>query len=153
MRKASLVVLGLGLVAAFAPLTAQADHCSSNVVIFSGITGAPKVNSGAGACAADPAHDTPYDGRIINPGSNGISVRYILGCTLGDTIESTLSGDVIGADQGLTLTCTNTTTGIAYNSAEVAIDPTAVGCLTATVEDPDAEGTNVTTFHTVGSLC
>lgn len=151
MRKVSLFVLGIGLVAAIAPVAAQADHCNSNVVIFSGITGAPKVNSGAAACIADPVHDTPYDGRIVNPGSNEISVRYIIGCTVGDEMDATISG--LGLNQPVLLTCSTTTTGTAFNSANIALDPSQVGCITATANDPDAEGTNTTTFHTVGATC
>lgn len=151
MRKIALMVLGIGLVAAIAPLSAQAEHCGSQVVIFSGITGAPKVNSGAAACTADPNHDTPYDGRIINPGSNEITVRYLPTCALGETIDASLSG--LGLNTTVTLTCTQTTTGIAYNSGAIALDNSQVGCITATVNDPDAEGTNTTTFHTVGAIC
>lgn len=148
MRKVSLLVLGLGLVASIAPLSAQADHCNSNVVIFNRPV---SVNSGAVVCLGSPDTDE-VDGRVIYPGSTAITVRYIIGCAAGDTIGGTLSGSLLNT--AITLTCSLSATGAAsFNSPEVALPAGGQGCVTATINDPEADGTNVTTYRTVGATC
>jgi len=66
---ASLVV-----VAALVPIAGRAvGSCSAKTVLFSFPA---SVNSNVGVCAVK-ATEGKYDGRLINPGSDQISVRYI----------------------------------------------------------------------------
>jgi hypothetical protein len=151
------MLLVAGIVAAMAPIGANANHCDSNVVIFSGIKGAPKVNSGAAICLAtslDPAAED-VDGRLINPGSNEISLRYTQDLGV-ESLTAVLSG--LGfEDREVTLNRGPATTGgFYYNSAGIDLDPSQVGCITATViideNDPEG-GTDSNSFHTLGATC
>lgn len=145
---AALLVALAGLV----PGSAQADHCSSDVIIFSGPSAAPSwVNSNAVTCA-QLAHDA--DGRIINPGADAISVSFIVTpvCTVGSTVTANVNG--LGFNnQSVTLTCSTNTTGVTrYNSARLplAAGPASSGCVTATILGHEDAATS---FHTVDSSC
>lgn len=148
---AALAVAAAG--AAFVPGTALAEHCDDTMVVFSGLAGAPKINSNAGLCLA--AGEDAGDTRIINPGSNEISLRYTEDFGAGTT-EITAIIDGLGFDNRVvTLTRAQFTTGeFVYNSAAITLDPSQVGCLTAVLaEEWGGANNGETAFHTVGSSC
>ena len=148
----AIVALTLGV-----PSMASAEHCTSNIVIFSTNSNLNRaVNSNAATCLI-LEHDA--DSRLINPGSDIVSVRFTLGdgtCqvadpengTSADTLEGTLDG--LGVEDLLiTLTCRYDATldFYSYNTIEwVSIDPAATGCITAAVEGQQ------NSFHTLGTL-
>jgi len=131
-------IIASAIVAVMAPIGARADHCTnpdvSSVIIFSGYmapqpVGQNSVNTNAAACIADSDHTTPYDGRWINPGSNGISIRYIIGANLG-AISAQING--LGF-KNVVVPLTRNAGGTAYNSAAQALDASATGCITAEI--------------------
>lgn len=145
----------VSIVALLAPLSAHAG-CDSNVVIFSGQKGAPKINANALICLADPDQEFG-DNAIINPGSNEISLRYTVdqGAAV-PTLTAVLNG--LGfTDREVTLRRVPVSTDptgatFYYNSSAVDLDATQVGCLTADVI-LDEETSERGSFHTVGTSC
>ncbi|MFN2594692.1 MAG: hypothetical protein ABR579_07375 [Actinomycetota bacterium] len=143
-----------GMLAVLAPIGANADPswCTSNIVIFSSPA---NLNSNALVCDAAGPDTAPYDGRLINPGSTGIYLRYII--DQGATVPS-LTAHVtgLGLDQDIVLTRQEfhfipqnpVSLGYTYDSVVVSIDPAATGCITASIASVD----DSTTFHTVGTL-
>lgn len=149
VRSLAAVALAAGLMAT--PGAAHADHCETDIYVFSYAqttvddpTGEPRsvrnptVTSNAIGCADPDAH---ADTNWIYPGSNTISVRYLLD-EGGDfpTLSGTVSG--LGVDKVITLTRGRGTIGellggrFLYDSELVAIDPSASGELVVTVERP-----------------
>lgn len=148
----------LALAALASPLASRADHtCATDIIIFSYPA---SVNSNVVKCTLDTSDDV--DGRLINPGSTSVSVRFT-GAADGDTLTAILNG--LGfVNKSITLRSEpGTVPGtFAYDSASIAIPGgrTASGCLTATlptiVEDIDENGDPIpamTGFHTVGAAC
>jgi len=148
----------LALAALASPLASRADHtCATDIIIFSYPA---SVNSNVAKCAVDPSDDV--DGRLINPGSTSVSVRYTGGAD-GDTLIGILNG--LGfVNKSITLRSEpGTVPGtFSYDSASVAIPGgrTAAGCLTVTlptiVDDIDENGDPIPAssgFHTVGAEC
>jgi hypothetical protein len=139
----------------------QASHtCTSSVVIFSAREdqgqSAGSVNSNALVCIVGSDLEDTYDGRIINPGSNRVSIRYTE--DLGEdypTLSVRLNG--LGLDNEVVTAARQpfTTGGFLYNTPRVPIDETATGDITATVFLLDDEGAELVidenTFHTLGS--
>jgi hypothetical protein len=152
-RSAALIA-AVGLLGALAPLSANAaGDCSSSIVIFS----APvSVNSNVLTCLADPAQEF-VDGRIINPGSTGVQVRYIQDLGVGTpTITMTLDG--LGFhNQEITLTRTDASVGFVYDSEDLTLadGPASSGCITATLPDPEDPEfpIDANSFHTIDSAC
>jgi len=157
-RATRLVVLGVLAMGLFAPMGASASHCSDRLVIFSRNNRAPtSINSNAVSCEV---FDHDYDGRLINPGSNLVSIRLTIGestCQVANPAEGIpaetrgglLTG--LGADEDFTLTCTydSTLDFHSFNaSAWIGIDATAQGCITATVPSEDES----TSFHTIDQV-
>lgn len=147
-------VAAVAVAATFAPMGAHAAPCDSNIVIFSGNSNVGAVNSNAAACVVDDG--TTYDGRLINPGSDFLSVRYTV--DLGDSVPSLqahLKG--LGFDQDITLKreFDSTLSFWSYNSDDLTLDPTQQGCIAATVQvDPaDPSADESTTWHTIGQMC
>lgn len=144
-----------GILAALAPLGARAEHtCQNRLIVFSSPLG---LNTNALRCIADPTDDVPYDGRLINPGSTGVLLRYIPGGTGGDlgVEEITTTLDGLGFDGfDVTLTKADVFGAIVYDSDIVDIPdgPTAMGCLTGTVALPDG-ASDGDAYHTLGSAC
>lgn len=154
MRKVLLMIAGFGMVAALAPLAANASHCASKVVIFNRPAA---VNAAGLVCLGTPDTDD-VDARLLYPGSTGVSLRYIVACTAGATLQAHLTGSLYPVPKDVAVTCT--AAGTTYDSVTVTLpgsttaSATRVGCVTATIDDPDADtGTNVTTIHTVGATC
>lgn len=150
------VTAGLILAAAaatIAPNMAFAEHCDDTMVVFSGVAGAPKVNSNAVLCLA--AGEDAGDTRIINPGSNEITVRFTQDFGAGTPeIQATING--LGFEsQTITLKRgPGPVDGFVYDSARLPLDPTAVGCITAELtEDWGGADNGATAFHTVGTSC
>lgn len=152
------LLAALLLAAAAAPQLGHANHtCSAEIVIFSYPA---SVNSNVAKCAVDPSDDV--DGRLINPGSTSISVRYT-GAADTETLTAVLNGLGFVNKQIILRPEPGTVPGtVSYDSASVAIPGgrTASGCLTATlpaiVGDIDAEGNPIplsNSFHTVGAAC
>lgn len=154
----TLAVAAAALVAPFAGSPATADHCvdpatgsPSNIVIFSSPLG---VNSNALVCIVAPAETDQlgYDGRLINPLSTAIRVRYTedLGADIA-ALPGVLNG--LGFEsRAITLERQPFATGgFVYNSPVIEIPggPTAIGRVTATITLPDAT-TESNTFHTIG---
>jgi hypothetical protein len=160
VRRAAGVIAAAILVAVVPLVSRAADsNCASNIVIFGGNTATgQKVNSDAVVCDV-PQLGTKVDGRNLTPGSDFVSVRYLI-----DTgADSVLTGHIkgLGLDKDFTLTrgydsVPNQATG-AYtmNSEHFAIDSSLSGCITAVVHvdpaDPDSDETD--TFHTLGATC
>lgn len=145
------------LMAPLALSPASAGHCNPNpasIVIFSSPVG---VNTNALVCVAAPGETDAagLDTRNINPGSTGVSVRYLVGCALGDSLTVTVEG--LGASGTFDAPCVATTTGaVVFQTATIPIDPLALGDITATIdplrceEDGDPESSDCSiTFHTV----
>lgn len=159
MKAVRLAILGVLASALLIPMSAQATHCADRLIIFSSnnATGGRSINSNAVTCSVFE-HD--YDGRLINPGSDQVSVRLTLPtggtCQTADEengIEAeTRQGHIegLGADEELTLTCffDATLAFHAFRSGLISIDPLAQGCITATVPSEFEE----TSFHTIGEL-
>ncbi len=147
----------IAIIATAAPLASHADTgCDSKIVIFSGNSNVGAVNSNAAACAVNSDGSLPYDGRVINPGSDYVAVRYTT--DLGDlvpTLKGHLSG--LGIDEDITLTRSfNSTLSFwSYNTDNIPLDATQQGCITATVHvdptDPTADESDV--WHTIGQFC
>lgn len=152
MRKITLLAMTFGMVAAFAPLSAQAGHCNK-VYFFSQPVAAVEHN--AVGCLADGTEDT--DARFFIPGSTGFSVRYV---TPEDTSLPYYWIDLSGTlfPNGLRVKAPKITLnggGIAYETATVNIPGGRTGpggCVTAAVEVLEDElATN--SYHTFGSTC
>jgi hypothetical protein len=152
--------LGLALAAAgLVPGAALADHCDDAMVIFSGVNhgvaGAPKPKVNVNAACTVLGEDAG-DTRIINAGSNEISVRFTpdFGAAV-PQIQAVIDG--LGFDNKI-VTLTRgpgpAGQGIVYDSPAQALNPAEVGCITAVLTD-DFGGANngETAFHTVGSSC
>lgn len=82
MQKTLIVILTAALFAAgFALPSASADHCTSNVYVFSSVrapdnsVGTPAAAYNGVACVVTDDEDA--DARIINPGATAVRVRYI----------------------------------------------------------------------------
>ncbi|MFA5889421.1 MAG: hypothetical protein WDA27_00470 [Actinomycetota bacterium] len=150
------LVASIALVGSLVPLGAHAgEWCASNIVVFSGVDAVGSVNSNAAVCIAEDVwgEDTGYDGRIINPGSDFVSVRYVNPYSLTDeTLTAYLDG--LGFENTeITLTRVESATGEAvYDSEHLDLAADAVGCITASIPAlmPD-EAPN--SFHTVGASC
>src|SRR5207249_11260575 len=134
-----------GMLAVLAPIGAKADPawCESNVVIFSYTGDAAAINSNGIACIIAGPDTAPYDGRLINPGSTSIGIRDTnASVSTAPTITAVVNG--LGYSN-LTVTLNRTVTGtgpaafVTYDSDPLPIDPTAMGCVAATVpleDDP-----------------
>lgn len=155
------LTLGAVLAAAagsLVPGAALADHCDDPIVIFSGIAAVGgKVNSNAVLCIA--AGEDLGDTRIINPASDEISLRFTQDFGAG-VPEVTVILDGLGFDnQAVTLLREEINAGtpaaaFVYDSADLALDPTEVGCITAELtEDFGGPDGGATAFHTVGASC
>jgi len=82
MRRISSIFVAVSVAATgFATLGAsgKAATCSSPVVVFSYMKGVGAVNSNFAPCTAESVAqaETDHDGRIINPGHDMISIRYL----------------------------------------------------------------------------
>ncbi|MBI4729198.1 MAG: hypothetical protein HY775_06800 [Acidobacteria bacterium] len=148
---AAALVLG-----ALVPVAARATYnCDSEVVIFTGNQRAPVwLNSGALTC------DLLYpdaDGRIVNPGSNQLSLRFT-NANLGVPTETaalpaTLDGLGFSAFSIELKKATLATGDVVWDSARVSIPGASPsGCVTATVTLPDLS-TASNSFHTIDSSC
>lgn len=146
MGKIVGLIASAALMAVLVPMAGQAEHCDSQIVIFSSNSaGTPAINSNAGTC---PVADHAYDSRLINPLSDQVTVRFIQdgACTLGDTMDGTLDG--LGVENmPLLFECIETQTGATVfdTPGQIAIDETASGCITATL------GEESNSFHTIDS--
>ena len=121
--------------------SAGADHCSGNIYVFSRVR---VENSDAGVSQTHPTLTSEaigctalteaegVDSRWIYPGANEITVRYLEDSDFGDlvTVSATLNG--LGLDN-TTVVLTREPgiggLGFNYDSARLAIDPTAQGYL------------------------
>ena len=149
-------VASLAIVGALVPFSAHAEgDCTSNIVIFSSNSEVGlALNSNAAACLIDP--DQNYDGRIINPASDQISLRYTsdLGAAV-PSITAVLNGMGFH-NKSVTLTRApvqgNEALGFYYNSTAVVLPDgiSASGCVTAHIGGDIDEGNS---FHTVDSAC
>lgn len=152
-RTPALLALALALASAFAPGGARARHyCSSALVVFSGVEPVNPVNTNTTMCLVVPdQHD--WDGRIINPASNYVRVRYTadLGAEVA-TVEAFLDGPPFGFERTkLTLARVQSVTGSwVYDSERLPVPPTASGCLRTWIERPV---TDATAFHTIDAAC
>lgn len=163
MRRTILAMLAMGLVASMAPMSAQANHCNRQIVIFPSPVG---LNSNVAACLADEGED--IDGRIIYPGSTGFSGRYtedlgegvpVLWVHLTGTFTAP-GGQVTVLDtrQKMTRQFDSTLGFWSYNlgSQTMPGGRTVTGCLTADVELPDEDPEDVldeTTYRHIGATC
>ena len=147
-----IIAVGIVAGALLASVGAHAEgECSTDLIVFSYPAG---VNSQVAVCVAaeEEARTAGYDPRLINPGSDSISVRYTvdLGAAT-PTLTAVVDG--LGFDAvEVTLTRVEAFPGLfAYDSDLIIIPegPTASGCITAMI--PDLEVT--TGFHTVGANC
>ena len=155
MRKSILTVLALGLVASLAPMSAQAEHCSKDVLIFS-YTVPAAYDLGSGVCNVDEGEDV--DGRIIYPAATQIAVRYLLSVENDPAfIYADLSGSLFPTGKRVKLIRgPGLAGGFFYDSANVAIPRTASGCVTADVEVPgeDPEDTlDETSYRHATATC
>lgn len=127
------------------------DTCDPNTVIFSSnsITGA-SVNAHALVCDAEQLNGNtgPLDTALINPGSDQVKIRYTI--DLGATASAYAIVNGLGlTNYNATLTRTTGTTGAAtFDSANLAIDPTATGSITAEVWSGGVKLDTVA-FHTL----
>jgi hypothetical protein len=141
-------------VAVLGPVSARAtSNCDSHIVVFSAPVGA---NSNVAWCSAGFDDTGAYDGRIINPGSTGISLRYTT--DLGPDypkINATLNG--LGfTNKNVVLSRTIGQLGTTYDSATIGLPSgrTSSGCVTVSIEIPDSGGDIETnSFHTVDAAC
>lgn len=138
------MIASAALMAVLVPMAGRAEHCDSQIVIFSSNSaGTPAINSNAGTC---PVADHAYDSRLINPLSDQVTVRFIQdgACSLGATMDGTLDG--LGVENmPLLLECIETRRDVFDTPGQIAIDETASGCITATV------GEESNSFHTIDS--
>lgn len=137
------------LVATLVPSSAFAEHCDDTIVIFSDPI---SVNSNV-ICLV--AGEDLGDTRIINPGSTGVSLRYTQDFGAGTPAITVLVNGLGIENEVVTLTRGTTTAGsFVYDSDVLAIDPAAVGCITAALTDEwGGADSSETAFHTVGSSC
>lgn len=158
LRRAMLGFALAAITTSLVPGSAHAEHCGNTMVIFSGLASPvaerpiPKVNPNA-ACLAlgEDAGDT----RIINPGSNEITVRFTEDFGAGTTQITAVINGLGFSNRSITLTRQpGPVDGFVYDSAKLALDPSKVGCITAELSD-DFGGptTGSTAAHTVGSSC
>lgn len=139
----------------FASNVARASHCQSQIVIFSGRSDLPaQASFNRAACTADPDEATPADGRLIMPLADRVMVTY--GHDFGPStpiLHGHLRG--LGNDAGITLLrVRDPLGGWHYVTHTMPLDPTAVGCLTATAMEPDSEESlDSNTYHTMGTQC
>lgn len=167
LRSALLLV---GLVAAMAPVGAQASHCANPIYIFSrtSVPGGPyddprggkitytptAVSSAVGCTAAQPEspHETT-DTDLIYPGSDHLSLRLLNHSDPNSVISATL--EFAGETFELTMKNTATITGdpaTFLDSQSVAIDPAdtlVAGTAVATICTVDEEACFVRTYRTV----
>lgn len=152
MRKPILAILAMGLVASLAPLSAHASHCDSHVIMFPSPYG---LNANVLTCFADEGED--IDGRIIPPGSTGITVAYTV--DLGAEVPyvwANISGSLFPAGKRVKLPRIQLTGGsFRYEGSAQSFPPpgrTASGCVTATVEVLDDE-LNTNTYKHLNATC
>lgn len=148
MRRSMLAVLALGMVAALAPLSAQANHCSANVIMFPRPYG---LNANAVTCLADGSEDT--DGRIIPPGSTGITFAYTV--DLGPEVPhvwANISGSLLPAARVKLPRIQLAGGTFRYEGGAQTFARTASGCVTATVEVEDDE-LNTNTYKHLDAVC
>lgn len=156
MRKHIAAVLALGIVAALAPMSAQADHCNGEVIIFSYNNPAATYDPRSGVCNVDNGEDV--NGSIIYPGATAISIRYSLPID-GDPafVWVDLSGSLFPAGKRVKLKpAPGLVSGSYYDSDNIAIGRTTFGCVHADVELPDEEEDDTTdeaTYGHVGQTC
>lgn len=141
------------VVAGLIPGSASASHCDDQMVVFSGVAGGPKVNTSAVICIAGV--EELGDTRIINPGSNEISIRHTadFGAAVPE-IVATLNGLGFTNREVVLKRAPGTTGGFYYNSAPMPLNATARGCLVVELAPlfGGAEAGN-TRFHTTDSSC
>jgi hypothetical protein len=156
MRKYLASILALGIVAALAPMSAQADHCNRNVIVFSYVNPVLTYDPRAAVCRVDSGEDV--NGSIIYPGSTQISIRYTQPVD-GDPafVWAQLTGSLF--PNGLRVKLrpqAGTLGGTFYDSDNIAISRTSSGCLYVDVELPDEEEddrTDEATYGHVGQTC
>jgi hypothetical protein len=150
LRFIAAVATGVALLGV--PASAQASHCADRMVIFSGQAEGPKPNANA-ACTlvGDAAGDT----RLINPGSTEIVVRFTSDFGAAHpTITAVING--LGfSNRTITLTREpGPVSGYVYDSADLALDPSASGCIRANLTAPyGGAAAGSTAFHTFGRTC
>lgn len=150
MRFKGLIIIAALASAIAVPFTASAyDGCNTEIVVFSRPSG---LNTQAAACLAaeEDMRDLNYDPRIINPGSNGVSVRLTRDVSP-DVPELTAVLNGLGfVDHEVTLRRVQTATGSwVYDSTTVEIDPAATGCLRVSIESQAAANA----YHTITASC
>jgi hypothetical protein len=155
MRRNLTSVLVLAIVAALAPMSAQADHCNRNVVLFPAPYG---VNTNVAWCIADGGEDV--DARILPPGSTGVQVRYIgdFGAEV-PRLDAWLSGSLFPTPVKVRLNRAQATGGgFVYDSSTVNFPGgrTSSGCANVYVEVPDddlEDNENETAYHHIDASC
>lgn len=156
MRKHLAAVLALGIVAALAPMSAHADHCNKNVLIFSYNNPAATYDPRGAVCDVDSGED--LDGRIIYPGATSISVRYLLAVDGDpDFVWADLSGSLFPGGKRVKLKPEpGLVSGTYYDSDNISIGRTVFGCVTVDVELPDEDPEDTldeTTYGHAGQTC
>lgn len=151
-------VLVLALAFSFAPGLSQAGHvCDPKIVILSYPLG---VNSNAVKCVADSSDER--DGRLINPGSNEVVLRYTVDFGAGvPTLDGRFHGlGLVKRDVTLTRQQINPGTPFnvwVYQSARIALPASnPMGCLTGSrVFNKGAhnEYLESNSFHTLNATC
>lgn len=156
MRLHRFLVVAL-LVGALAPISARAESkCESQIVVFSGNQAAPTwVNQAGLTCAlvyGNPGADT----RIINPGSDQVSVRWTNADGALESDVPTLSATLDGLGfVAFPITLTRAafpTGGFVYDSPRFGIPLGTPGYVAVTVSLPGIDP-ETNCFHTVDSSC
>jgi len=138
MRAGSRSFVAAILVAAIAtlgaPLSARADYCDNSSVIFSWNSANPAggINPLGPKCILDPDND--FDHRVIYPGSDVISVRYI--GDLGETVP-VLDAYLTGMGFANLKVELKRGSGV-YDSADLTLPQGtgSTGCLSYVIWDP-----------------
>jgi hypothetical protein len=132
-------------------LLPKVDKCDPNTVIFSSNSAVgAAVNAHAFACDAEALNggSGPVDTAFINPGSDQVKVRYTIDLGANATAYAILNGLGL-TNYNATLNRTAITGGgFTFDSANVAIDPSASGSITADVWSGGIKLDSVT-FHTL----